>query len=81
MVAESVRERRSRLRMREQRAEAANSRWHKPKCEQDNVSRPHKTETSRAEVARETDLPERKLRYAARSQDRRPPAQGYPTSF
>jgi hypothetical protein len=71
MVAEGARERRSKLRMAEQRKAAAESRWHKDeKCEQDNVSRSHPNEArppTRAEIARENKLPERKLRAARRA--------------
>lgn len=66
MVAEGARERRSKLRMAEQRQSAAESRWHKDRtCEQDNVSHSHPKETkptTRTEIARETKVPERKLR-------------------
>jgi N6-adenosine-specific RNA methylase IME4 len=69
MVAQGAIERRSKLRMAEQRKAAAESRWHKDdKCEQDNVSRSHAAEikpATRTEVARENNIPERKLRTAA----------------
>ena len=55
MVAEGARERRSKLRMAEQRQSAAKSRWHKDRtCEQDNVSHSHPKETkptTRTEIA------------------------------
>ena len=57
MVAEGARERRSKLRMQEQRAEAIDKRWHPEKYESVNVSDPKRD--TRAEVAREAKIPER----------------------
>jgi N6-adenosine-specific RNA methylase IME4 len=64
MVAEAVRERRSKLQMAEQRAAAIGKRWHPEKYGSIKASDPKPKRDTRAEVARENKVSERKLIYA-----------------
>jgi hypothetical protein len=82
MVAEGAPERRSKLRVSEQRSQAGKvgGRNHPKVSESVNVSDPLKSQQpkrdTRAEIACEAKVPERKLRAAAKVKKRKGPATG-----
>jgi hypothetical protein len=82
MVAEDAPERRSKLRASEQRSQAGKvgGRNHPKVSESVNMSDPLKSQQpkrdTRAEIAREAKVPERKLRAAAEVKKRKGPATG-----